>query len=451
MIDIPLRSTRLILSMATLVCITSLGCASHFERTQAARDLFYSGQLTEANKLLEKRRDWRFRNHDVKQLDRSMVLLAQGQPREAERVLRTVRDKFDQLEETSYAEQGLSLLTDDNTQAYAGEDYERVLIRGFLALSNLMGDGHDAGAYALQMTDKQQQVIARAEKRFGAKPEAKEAYQQVALGPYMRAMLDERSPLTWPDAERSRLEVALWAPNFRDAQADVERVKFESPTKPGMGTVYIFALVGRGPVKEQTAEIATQASLFIADRIVNANSDRGLPPTLAPVLVPKLVRQPSRVHGVRVAIDGTPSGMTATVVDIGEMAERQFKQEYPYIIARAVARRVLKKGVIYGAKEVVGSEKGSLPGLALDIAGVAWEATEVADTRCWSLLPDKIQVLRLDVPAGERTLTLQAERSTANLGRPARVTIDVEEARQTYVLANLADGDVIGQVNVNTP
>ena len=38
--------------------------------------------------------------------------------------------------------------------------------------------------------------------------------------------------------------------------------------------------------------------------------------------------------------------------------------------------------------------------VALDIAGIAWEATEAADTRCWGLLPEKIQVLRIELPAG---------------------------------------------------
>src|SRR5688500_3440388 len=46
-------------------------------------------------------------------------------------------------------------------------------------------------------------------------------------------------------------------------------------------------------------------------------------------------------------------------------------------------------------------DKHSLAGLGFDALGVAWEATENADTRCWSLLPDKIQVVRLELPAGE--------------------------------------------------
>jgi len=42
--------------------------------------------------------------------------------------------------------------------------------------------------------------------------------------------------------------------------------------------------------------------------------------------------------------------------------------------------------------------------LAVDLAGVAWEATESADTRCWGLLPDQIQVLRVELPAGRHEI-----------------------------------------------
>ena len=38
-----------------------------------------------------------------------------------------------------------SMLTDDTARAYAGEDYEKVLVRAMLSISNLMSGGGDAG------------------------------------------------------------------------------------------------------------------------------------------------------------------------------------------------------------------------------------------------------------------------------------------------------------------
>ena len=48
------------------------------------------------------------------------------------------------------------MVTDDTHTAYAGEDYEKVLIRAMLSLSNLMVDGTDSLAYAHQVMQKQQ-------------------------------------------------------------------------------------------------------------------------------------------------------------------------------------------------------------------------------------------------------------------------------------------------------
>ncbi len=257
------------------------GCATHHDRIAPVREAFFAGDLARAKEQLHAKKDVRLRNEDVKALDEAMIELAAGRPREAERILRRVRDRFDHLQQASLAEGAASLLTDDNTRAYAGEDYERVMIRAMLAISNMLGDGGDAEAYALQITEEQNKIIERARERHKEDPEAALAYKQVAVGPYLRAMIKEQSPLTLDEAAGARLQVANFAPDFRDAGTDLERARHEVPIPPGHGVLYVFALMGRGPVKEQTAEIATQASLLIADRIISAVSPRGLPPTLA--------------------------------------------------------------------------------------------------------------------------------------------------------------------------
>ena len=89
-----------------------------------------------------------------------MIDLAAGSAKEAEQKLRVVRDHFDELEGPSLIEGAASYLTDDNRRSYSGEDYEKILIRGMLALSNLMHDGGDAEAYSLQLIEKQDQIIA---------------------------------------------------------------------------------------------------------------------------------------------------------------------------------------------------------------------------------------------------------------------------------------------------
>ena len=70
-------------------------------------------------------------------------------------------------------------------------------------------------------------------------------------------------------------------------------------------------------------------------------------------------------------------------------------------------------------------------GRGLDVAGVVWEATESADTRCWGLLPDKIQVLRLELPAGTHQLALQpVSANGVPQGPPQPATVQVAAGRK---------------------
>lgn len=86
----------------------------------------------------------------------------------------------------------------------------------------------------------------------------------------------------------------------------------------------------------------------------------------------------------------------------------------------------------------------------MDVAGVAWEATEKADTRCWGLLPDRIQVLRIELPAGRHSLTLQPAAAHGPVGSTATVMVDVPDGRNAYVLANFPERRIVGQALVSS-
>ncbi|MBI3468404.1 MAG: hypothetical protein HY000_35835 [Planctomycetes bacterium] len=424
--------------------VGAAGCATHADRLRDVRSEFYSGNVDEAGRLLDKKLARHSRDTDVLKLDRSMVDFSFGRPRQAEQLLREIRDRFDYLEQTSLPEHALASLTDDQRIAYAGEDYEKVLIRGFLALANLLDDGGDAAAYGLQVTAKQHEIIEAGADETGNNP--KLSYKRVALGAYIHGLLREETHSNYDDAERAYQHVAEWEPSFVAAAADLERVRNGRHSAAGNGVLYVFTLVGRGPYKEQVSEIPTTAALFIADRIISHTASHTLPPTIAPVKVPRVVLTRNSVTAVGVRADGRDLGTTETITDVGQLAVQQFQAIYPRVMARAIARRAIKKGVVYAAKETVHGADSPLVSLALDAGGVAWEATEAADTRCWGLLPDKIQVLRVELPAGEHRISLRAVHGTARLGPEARETVHIAAGRNTYLLANFPDTKLVGTI-----
>lgn len=442
---------------STAYCLLALllafaaGCATHEQRLLAIRDGFYSGDLPEAEKSLEDGLKRDRRDSEVLLLERSIVDLAEGRAKESEQALRTVRDRFDELEHARLGKAAISLITDDTHKVYCGEDYEKVLVRAFLAISNLLGDGQDAAAYALQVADKQQQIIqAAGAKATDDQPNPKLAYKQVAIGPYLHGLIREATHSNYDDAARANALVVRWEPDFLYGRADLERAQHGRHSSPGSGVLYVFALVGRGPYKQETLELPTTVSLLIADRIISATNKYSLPPTIAPVKVPQMVVPPNDIAHVGVFVDSQPAGTTATITDVGRMAVEQHQAIYPHIIADAVIRRIVKKGIVLGAKEALGATETTLTSLALDVAGIAWEATEAADTRCWGLLPEKIQVLRVELPHGQHQISLRPVSRNGWSGPEEQQTVTIDDGRNTYLLANFPDSRLVGKIVTNS-
>jgi hypothetical protein len=426
----------------------AVGCNTHAQRIRDARQSFYDGNLARASELLEKSSSRISRDASCLQLDRAMLALVDGRPEEAERSWRELRDEFDYLEQQSLAESTISLLTDDRQRAYAGEDYEKVLIRAFLALSSLMRDGQDADAYILQVDEKQREIIQRG--LPGASENPKLAYKQVAFGPYLRGVLSEATHTHYDDAARSFAQVVSWEPGYQFVQHDLLRAQHGAHSQRGNGVVYVFALVGRGPVKEETIEAPTSDALLIADRLLSAVGKYQLPPTIAPIKVPLLVIPPNEVNGVLVQVGGHPAGISQTVTDVGQLAVSQQQAVFSHLVARAVVRRVVKKAVAYGVQDAMDVQNQWL-GLGIMAAGVAWEFTESADLRNWALLPDQIQVLRMELPAGMHPVDLSPTRNGVPIGLSHACHVPVLDGQNTYVLACFPTRNLVGRIQVSDP
>lgn len=421
----------------------SAGCSTHAKRLMEPRGLFHQGQMDECRLKLEKLAKSHRLDRDVAELDLAMVDLVSGNPKQAEQRLRGVRDRFEFLEQDSLAEKTLSIWTDDQQRAYAGEDYERILIYAFLALSNLMHDGGDAESYSLQLNDKQVALSQRAVESLG--PDAAEKYTPVPLGHYLRGMLRESTHRDYDDAIASYQHVCELCPNNRAFLWDLERARNGVHSTAGTGVLYVFALVGRGPNKVEVAEEPTSDALLIADRIVSAVGPYSVPPTLAPIKIPDIQLPPIDVDRVGIAINGQPIGPTESVTNIEQLALNTYAANRKAIIARAVARRVIKKTSIVAAKSTMGKDNG-LTSLAMDAAGVVWEATESADTRCWGLLPRDIQVLRVELPIGTHQVSLSPLLANRRIGPTIATPIDVIDGSNCYLMCCFPDGKSIGQL-----
>lgn len=439
----------LIAVLSLIVCLlTGSGCSTHAKRISLSRSLFYEGQLEACRDRLEKLHKSNRQDRDVTNLDLAVVDLIDGRCQEAESRLKDVRDRFDHLEQESIGEKTISMWTDDTARSYAGEDYEKILIRVYLALASLMSDGVDAESYTLQIQDKHDAVV---QLLWGDQPADQKSnkFCGLPIGFYLRGLLREQTRIDYDDALRSYTQVAQLLPAEDWIRWDIERVTQGVHSQSGCGVIYVFAMVGRGPYKVESVEQPTSDALLMAEHIISAVGPYKLPPTIAPIKVPKVVVPGSDIESVQVVVQGQAVGSTVSIADIDQLALETSQAARNQLVARAVARRVIKKATVAAVKQQTSAN--SLTSLGFDAAGVAWEALEKADTRCWGLLPKNIQVLRIEVPAGTHTISL-APQAFGYTGRPiAQQQVSVVDGRNTYVVGWLPDSFTTPRVLTSTP
>ena len=431
-------------------------CATGYaDRAKAGRNLFHAGRLDQSRKEIDRQlQKGRKKETDLLKLESAMIDLSNGNIPAARKSLIEVRDRFDYYEQKSLAENALSLWTDDTVTAYSGEDYEKVMIRAMLAVAELLQGGGDAEAFALQVVEKQEQIKRETGKPLRDEegnelPNPKLAYKEPAFGTYLRGVLREETLTNYDDAARYYERVTQLEPAFTQAARDLHRVQYGRHHEQGNGVVYVIAFVGRGPVKEQVNAEATQFALFIAERIFSATNKYSLPPTVAPVPIPEVRRFYDDMHGIGVYVDGKPRAVTETVTDVGQMAVEQFEANRNTIIARAVVRRIVKKGTVYAVKNV--ADVNPWVSLLFDVGGVVWEAYEAADTRCWGLLPDRIQIARIELPAGDHSVAMQPVSRSGQALSATRYSIDlrVTNGRNAYVFANFPRNELVGKITTD--
>ena len=273
--------------------------------------------------------------------------------------------------------------------------------------------------------------------------ELAQAYQPIAIAPYLRGMLREATHHDYDDATRAYQLVSAVRPQFAPAQDDISRASGGTHSAPDHGVLYVIACVGRGPILKETVAPTTTVALQIASVILNATTNqedddkhRNVPalPNIASVKVPQVVLPSSGTAAVGVRIGGKLFGATQTLTDVGQLASQQSSAEMPWTIARAVVRRATKEAAVAKVGDSLGldGDAGSLFHFA---AASAWSGVEQADTRCWGLLPREIQVLRAELPVGRHQVDLQPLGFSGDLLSPGQSqSVEIHDGRNQYLI-----------------
>ncbi len=425
------------------LCLLALaGCSTvHSRRIDRGRAAYFRGDFSTAIDDLTKVAESRSALAPTSRLDLAVAQFAAGDPHGASITLRKCRDEFDKAASITLHRDAAAMLTDDNQRAFRPAGYEEVMVRSMLSLCSLANGDGDAESYAMQAQLKQTELAQLAQSR-GVAPTT-QAYQPLALAPYLRGVLRESTHHDYDDAARAYELVSHLQPAFQPAKADIQRVGSGVHSAPGHGVLYVIACVGRGPQLVPTQAEATTAALQIATQVYSLAEEQRLAlPNLASVQVPKVHVPHSVVAAVSIDSSGVWLGATQPLVDIAQMAIQQNEAEMPWTIARAVARRVTKEVTVGQTTRMMG-----INGIGRDLAHwavvSAWSATEHADTRCWGLLSREIQVLRAELPQGTHRIGFTSIGASGTpVGKTSIAEVQLSDANNTYVTVFAPDRDV---------
>ncbi len=484
-----------------LACVWMLaGCQTHRQLIEQAHESYWQGDLDRSEAELTRAMERPKNDLAVLRLDQAMLEFQRGHFADSQLLLKQAREELAAIPPASEtARSAVSYLTDDTRRAYTGEDHEKLLLQVLLALNSLLRADGDAVAYAHQLGNECAALLAsrpiaepaadtpvsatQVDNLSDAAPSSGNSSSgssslgnsspgnsalvntaaqplipkidpvrfELAFAPLLRAVIRGESALNHDDKLRHLQEANQWRPGSEFLERELAQAAAGQLAPPGYGSLYVIGLVGRGPTKVTGTEEVTSQALLVADQILSALGDYTLPPTVAPIKVARIELSPVTVDSLRVSINQQELGTTENVGDIGRLAISRQQEQMPQIVARAVVRRVLKKSLIVAGKSASGADKESghdLTSLLYTAAGVAWEAAEQADLRCWSLLPGSIQVFRIDLPAGDHQLDLRGEFQGRSVSQRFGTRVRIRDGETSFAIATLSDRQATGRVSV---
>jgi len=427
--------------LASMLAVALAGCASLGEVQQGLAREVQAGNYPAAVGLVDAEREGVFggKNRLLYYLERGMLLHLDGQYAESNAAFEAAKRLGDDLYTESITDIGVSFMTNDYALDYAGENFERTLIHLFSAMNySQLGQPDSALVEARQVGDylRKLQVDTANEN----------VYQEDAFARYLAALLYEASgeydaalvaykkaiaayqqygaafsvemPASLvPNAERVASRLGRWA---RDDLARLGSPGDAREIPPGAGELVILHYNGLSPIKGQRritipfskawafvvafqAIADDQAREQIGQATTVIGSIRGV--DVVSVAFPKFVQRPYRIARMEPRVAGaTRTTEPELVEDIGAIAEKDLADRIGRVYAKAVARAAIKyaiqRGAALAAREVEG-DYGALLSAGTQIVGnLARYATEQADTRVWSTLPDKIYMSSMVLPAG---------------------------------------------------
>jgi hypothetical protein len=468
------RPGRAEISVARFVCVwvaivsLTLGCSSPGKVQQRLAARMRLGDFPGAILLVEEEKSGVFdgKNELLYYLEHGMLLHVDERYVESNTAFEMAKRIGEDLYTQSLSNSGLSLLSNDYALDYAGEDFERTLIHLFSALNyQQLGDRESALVEVRQVGDYLRKLEVDNSNSRVHKDDAFAHYLSAmfyeANGELDSAFVDYKKAIAayaaygldyavvepeslLPNTVGVATRLGDWA--LSDLE-DLGRAAEPRILPEGSGEIVVLHYNGLVPIKDQIKITFpfSQAWLLVAAFEASASgaeqAEIGRATAVASqiagvdvisVAFPSFVERPYSIVEMVPRVDRALEVTQPELVeDIGAIAEQDLADRIARIRTKAIARAAIKYALQKAIETAVRqsqTEYSALVGAIVQLGGnIVRFATEQADKRGWSTLPDTIWMVSIVVPEGAHDVAidfLDAQRSVVE----ARTILGIEVA-----------------------
>ena len=378
-----------------------------------------------ALKIVEKQGMYRNKERLLYYLDAGMLHHIQGNWQQSNDLLTRAEDAIQELYTKSVARAAGSMLLNDTSLEYSGEDYEDIYINVFKALNFLELGNPEAAMVEVRRVDEKLSFLelkyARMAKEMEQDSEAKVQFKN-SRGRFHSSALASYISMIMYEADRRMDDARIDYDNLHYAfKSQPELYPFSPPAiahpeaNKERNMLRVLSFVNRGPTK-LPLEMHIHTS---KDLLVLASSGKDVDFNAIPwpgiedgyyfkFAIPYLEDRPPKVGRVDVVTSDGQRQTLSKLEDLSLVARRSFELKEPMIILKSVSRTVIKGLAAEKAKEEAKKNTSDLGAALLGlVADAAVFLSENADLRISQFFPSDALITEIPLPEGEQTIRIE--------------------------------------------
>ncbi len=401
-------------------------CASGIYSQKVVQSLdnaLLTRDIAAALKIVENPKYYKHKERLLYYLDAGMLHHYNGDWQKSNELLEEAEAAIEQLYTKSVSRAAGSMLLNDNTLEYAGEDYEDIYINVFKALNYLRLEDIDAAFVEIRRLDDKLGYLEEKHAKM-AKELVKDGETKLdvkASNHFHSSALARYLSMTMYEASRQR----------DDARIDYDNIQYAFASQPDFypfpppeilhpreaksgNVIHVVSFVNRGPYKRaREMHVHTSENLLLVGSV---DKDLDIIPINWPGIkegyyfkfaLPYLVQRDRRIWSVEAVTQTGKRYQLQKLEDINLVAKKGYEAKEPMILLKSVTRSVLKALAGEEAKSQSRKETSDLGASLISLAmDAAIFMSENADLRLSQFFPGAAMIAEIPVSEGQNTIRL---------------------------------------------